>query len=229
MDNFVYPSITLVEIALTFFMGDWNEARWAAHKFHEDNTKFDHLLHLYHSALNLHLSKHHEEKESSQIPFLDVFVKSVVSGVTRGLHNILMTPTWPLTILNLASDIQMKWEKLALARLDNDDWQDDQWLLSAIPNGCNLRDYGFRFKKKYGMQYEFMDITRGGKDICIPTLHIDETTRVNFTNLMAFEQCLKTENNFTAYAMFMSNLIDGEEDVALLKEYGIISNRLGTN
>lgn len=234
MHNSMYPSITLVEIALTFFMGDWNDALWAARKFHENNTKFDHLLHLYHSSLNLHLSKH-KEKECSrqscwsfQVAFSDkihpAFASCHISdtGVIRKIHNLLKMP-----ILSFASGIKMKWEEV-MAKLNKDDRQ-EKWLRSGIPNATYLRDTGFSFKKKYTMEYEFMDITQKGTEISIPILHIDETTQVNFTNLIAFEQCLKSENNFTAYAMFMSHLIDAEEDVALPKECGIINNRLGTN
>ncbi|KAG6484275.1 hypothetical protein ZIOFF_061070 [Zingiber officinale] len=76
----------------------------------------------------------------------------------------------------------------------------------------------------------FLDITFNKGVLEIPPLEIDDDTNILFRNLIAFEQCQKDASgngNISAYASFMSCIIDTAADVELLQEKAIIINGFG--
>ncbi|XP_062163780.1 putative UPF0481 protein At3g02645 [Alnus glutinosa] len=61
----------------------------------------------------------------------------------------------------------------------------------------------------------------------LPVIHLDDNSEVVLRNLVAYEACIAPEVMiFTRYTELMNGIIDGEEDVRILREAGIILNRL---
>lgn len=66
--------------------------------------------------------------------------------------------------------------------------------------------------------------------IFLPPIEIFDSTEILFRNLIAFEMCKPSESNYVAwYLCLMDQLIDSEEDVALLRKRGIVTNRVGSD
>lgn len=202
-------AVSFTEIALAFFMGDRKAAQFTAEKFSKENAQFDHLLHLYHATLNSYSGRNYLSAVNKVGWFFIYPLVLLCSLIILIIKALLFLLLWILT-------------KLFIRR------HKPRWMPSGVPNARDLRDAGFRFHKKYEMDYNFMDISRRGRNIKIPVLHVNESLLTNFQNLIAFENCSSVYGkNFTAYAMLLDYLIDSAEDVAILKACGIIDNRLG--
>lgn len=127
----------------------------------------------------------------------------------------------------------------ALGRIAPPDW---------IPNATELDRAGVKFKKKKEPG-NFLNITfeqrkmeftpllcllklylmfRSGR-MEIPKLRIYDYTGPLFQNLIAFEQCYRTEMHITIYALFMDSIIDQAEDVRLLHLEGILKHKLSSD
>lgn len=66
--------------------------------------------------------------------------------------------------------------------------------------------------------------------IYLPPIEVADSTEILFRNLIAYEMCKPFELNYVAcYVCLMDQLIDSEEDVALLRKYGIVTNGLGSD
>lgn len=66
--------------------------------------------------------------------------------------------------------------------------------------------------------------------ICLPRITIHDSTEILFRNLLAFEMCKPSKPKYVArYVSLMDELIDSEEDVALLRKRKIITNHLGSD
>ncbi|OAY66973.1 UPF0481 protein [Ananas comosus] len=75
--------------------------------------------------------------------------------------------------------------------------------------------------------HSLLDIEFSNGVMDIPRLPIDEHTSCLFRNFIAFEQtCPQFGNDFTAYLVFMSQLMSMPEDVTLLAQRGIIEHQL---
>ncbi|PRQ26760.1 hypothetical protein RchiOBHm_Chr6g0298131 [Rosa chinensis] len=62
----------------------------------------------------------------------------------------------------------------------------------------------------------------------IPKLHTGDTTELVLTNLIAFEQCITSEDYcIRDYVSIMDELVDDSKDVGLLVKYKIVENDLG--
>ncbi|KAG6484280.1 hypothetical protein ZIOFF_061076 [Zingiber officinale] len=92
---------------------------------------------------------------------------------------------------------------------------------------------GFRKKRK---PTNFLDISFKGGVLEIPQIEVDEDTNILLRNLIALEQCringstaAGDDDPITAYALFMSCIIDTAADVEILQLKGIIVSRLGNN
>lgn len=91
-----------------------------------------------------------------------------------------------------------------------------------------LRESGIKFVRREGRQ--LMDIMFEDGNLYIPQLEIHDSTKPNFLNLMAFEQCFPwCSNQVTSYMSFMDGLIDSSKDVEYLREKGIIHHTLGSD
>ncbi|XP_055807939.1 UPF0481 protein At3g47200-like [Solanum dulcamara] len=67
--------------------------------------------------------------------------------------------------------------------------------------------------------------------LTLPPITIDDSTKSEFLNLVAYEACPDTPDDFgiTSYVSFMDSLIDHAEDVKELRSKGILLNFLGSD
>ncbi|CAN4090356.1 unnamed protein product [Withania somnifera] len=63
--------------------------------------------------------------------------------------------------------------------------------------------------------------------IKIPRLQVFDSTESNLRNLIAFEQQSEHHRYFSDFAIIMDHLIESDKDVNLLRQKGIIDNRIG--
>ncbi|KAH7866675.1 hypothetical protein Vadar_023504 [Vaccinium darrowii] len=96
----------------------------------------------------------------------------------------------------------------------------------TIPSVTELSKAGVRFLPTNGriLTVSF-DVTTA--TMCLPTVSLDVNTEVILRNLVAYEACNASGPLvFTRYTELMNGIIDTEEDAKLLREQGIILNRL---
>ncbi|XP_060213705.1 uncharacterized protein LOC132640912 [Lycium barbarum] len=67
--------------------------------------------------------------------------------------------------------------------------------------------------------------------LTLPPITIDDSTKSEFLNLVAYEACPDTPDDFgvTSYLSFMDSLIDHAEDMKELRSKGILLNFLGSD
>ncbi|CAN4080907.1 unnamed protein product [Withania somnifera] len=108
----------------------------------------------------------------------------------------------------------------------------------VIPNATELSEAGISFKKVGNIYRSFenedtedtslFDIKFENGLIKIPCLHVFDSTESNLRNLIAFEQHSDVHHRyFSDFALFMDHLIQSDQDVNLLRQKGIIVNRIG--
>ncbi|MCD9558661.1 hypothetical protein HAX54_016189 [Datura stramonium] len=96
----------------------------------------------------------------------------------------------------------------------------------AIPSVSELSKAGVNFVATNG---GITSISYDGKNMTfyLPTINLDVNTEVILRNLVAYEACNASGPLvLTRYTELMNGIIDTEEDVALLRERGIVLNRL---
>ncbi|XP_074343548.1 UPF0481 protein At3g47200-like [Apium graveolens] len=93
-----------------------------------------------------------------------------------------------------------------------------------IRSATELHEAGVCFVKGSGKLFE---VSFEAGRLTIPSLIVDDKTETFFRNLIAFEKCGHHVKYITSYIIFMYNLIETDEDMKLLLDYGIINNMLG--
>ena len=63
----------------------------------------------------------------------------------------------------------------------------------------------------------------------LPVIFVDDETEDILRNLLAFEITHKRETKFRMYILIMDQLIQNEEDLAILEEANVINNHLGSS
>lgn len=101
--------------------------------------------------------------------------------------------------------------------------------VKRIPRAVELRNAGIKFERSDGgikkIRFEPKRAT-----ICLPPINITDHTEVLFRNLVAFEVCKASKINYvTCYLSLMDELIDSDEDVAVLRRSNIVTNYLGSD
>ncbi|KAJ3679559.1 hypothetical protein LUZ60_017570 [Juncus effusus] len=104
--------------------------------------------------------------------------------------------------------------------------EDSSW--KVFPSATILHESGVTFKKKTKLR-DMFDITFENGVIEMPLLRIEDATKTTYANLMAFEQSQCNSTTFTSYVYLLDLIIDTGDDIALLKQLGIIENLLETN
>jgi hypothetical protein len=96
----------------------------------------------------------------------------------------------------------------------------------AIPSVTQLHKIGVNFRPtKGGLGSIYFNKNSG--IFYLPVIHLDDNSEVVLSNLVAYEACIAPEVMvFTRYTELMNGIIDTEEDVRILREAGIILNRL---
>lgn len=100
----------------------------------------------------------------------------------------------------------------------------------TIPTATKLKEAGIQFRKKViSGRGNFLDVSFKDGIIEIPTMVITDNTLSKFRNLLALEQTsMEYKSKFTSYIVFMDDLIDTSDDVALLMKSNIIENNIGS-
>lgn len=98
-----------------------------------------------------------------------------------------------------------------------------------IPRAVELGNSGIKFALCDG-GIQKIKFERKSAVIYLPPINITNHTEVLFRNLIAFEACKASEINYvTCYLSLMDELIDSEEDVAVLRRSDIVINYLGSD
>ncbi|XP_044482190.1 UPF0481 protein At3g47200-like [Mangifera indica] len=117
---------------------------------------------------------------------------------------------------------------------------DNKWI-HDLPCAVKLHESGVKFKKIHiGGEQSLFDIKFDKRkqlipffevhELQMPQLLVDEGTQRLFENIIALEQCLYPEDTQVCnYVELMTYLINTKEDMDLLVEKEIISNKLGDN
>ncbi|KAB1204660.1 hypothetical protein CJ030_MR8G012732 [Morella rubra] len=96
----------------------------------------------------------------------------------------------------------------------------------AIPSVTELHKLGVKFRPtKGGLRTINFDKSSG--TFFLPVVHLDDNSEVVLRNLVAYEACIAPDVMvFTRYTELMNGIIDTKEDVRMLREAGIVLNRL---
>ncbi|MQM15407.1 hypothetical protein Taro_048354 [Colocasia esculenta] len=105
---------------------------------------------------------------------------------------------------------------------------------NTIPSAVELHDSGVKFKRKVSRKDEkesYLDVTFTQEGTLeIPFFRVGQSASSHLLNFIALEQCQSKLNKcFTVYAIFMCNIIKIENDVSVLRKYGIIETTLGND
>ena len=106
------------------------------------------------------------------------------------------------------------------------------WDVEMIPSATELIDAGIKFQAaefpEYSRKAHQLRVSFSDGVLEIPWFRVDDTQYHSLRNLIALEQHF---NNipplYTSYCMFLDNLINSAEDVAILRRSGILQNLLG--
>ncbi|KAK3412057.1 hypothetical protein EUGRSUZ_I00819 [Eucalyptus grandis] len=101
---------------------------------------------------------------------------------------------------------------------------------NLIPRLTKLVEAGIKFVRGNMEILGDIQFQPGNGILEIPSIKIQEGTRLIFLNLIAFKQShFDCREHITSYVMFMHNLINSSEDVQYLCKRGIIKHCLGSN
>ncbi|KAG2700230.1 hypothetical protein I3760_07G222100 [Carya illinoinensis] len=96
----------------------------------------------------------------------------------------------------------------------------------AIPSVSELYNIGVKFRTAKG-GLEKINFDNSSGTFYLPVIHLDDNSEVVLRNLVAYEACIAPEVMVvTRYAELMNGIVDTKEDVKILREAGIIVNRL---
>ncbi len=96
----------------------------------------------------------------------------------------------------------------------------------SIPSVTQLHKIGVKFRPSKG-GLGTINFEKSSGTFYLPVINLDGNSEVVLRNLVAYEACIAPEVMiFTRYTELMNGIIDTEEDVRILREAGIILNRL---
>ncbi|XP_041021215.1 putative UPF0481 protein At3g02645 [Juglans microcarpa x Juglans regia] len=130
------------------------------------------------------------------------------------------------TVTNILSSAENVAEKLGGTSFNHISDESPSVDEIAIPSVTQLHKIGVKFRPvKGGLRTINFDKSSG--TFYLPIIHLDDNSDVVLRNLVAYEACIAPEVMvFTRYTEFMNGIIDTEQDVRILREAGIILNRL---
>jgi hypothetical protein len=108
------------------------------------------------------------------------------------------------------------------------DVEEQQEWVRTMPSAVELSEAGIHFKLSDTQSVLDIDFQNGV--LRMPLLHVREATESKFFNQMAFERLHGDAGNAVIdFIVFMDNMIDSGEDVALLTSKGLIEVMLGSD
>jgi RNAse (barnase) inhibitor barstar len=166
------------------------------------------------------------------------------SGVDSSYVKQLLNVTWnivsqlkiaPVRLLkNISSSTAIKLKLSKLKKPDDRENEDSSTSTNkpplveeiTIPSVTQLSKYGVSFIPTKG-NISTIAFDKEKAAFHLPTISLDSNSEVMFRNLVAYEiSSASGPLLFTRYIELMNGIVDTEEDARLLRESGIISNRL---
>lgn len=99
-----------------------------------------------------------------------------------------------------------------------------------IPHAVELRNAGIKFSALQGGCIKQIKFDENSATIFLPPISIANMTEGVLRNLIAYEMCKPSQINYVSfYVGLMNDLIDTEQDVALMRRMGVIKNWLGSD
>ncbi|MQL94541.1 hypothetical protein Taro_027201 [Colocasia esculenta] len=195
--------LTLMDIALGFLKVKLPKEQ------HPIPNKVYHLLHLHHLCLNP-TSGTEEPRHCTFVHCLLYPFKNathLISLLFFGLLYLLLIHKWPCCYFPKKGS--------GVPRM--------------IPCATELHKAGVKFRRKEGVS-SYLKVSFAHGILEIPFLRVQESTSSELRNFIALEQCCpQVGSYFTSYAVFMDNIINTENDVAILEKYRIIESKLGND
>ncbi|CAK9185910.1 unnamed protein product [Ilex paraguariensis] len=107
-----------------------------------------------------------------------------------------------------------------------------EWL--SYRSAKELRTVGIHFKRSESQRFSDIKFESSGffsSHLRLPPITIDDSTKSKLLNLVAYEACPDTPDDFgvTSYVCFMDSIIDHDKDVEELRSKGILLNFLGSD
>lgn len=100
----------------------------------------------------------------------------------------------------------------------------------GIPHAVELRNAGIKFSALQGVCIKQIKFDENSATIFLPPISIMDLTEGVLRNLIAYEMCKPSEINYVSYYVaLMNDLIDTEQDVALMRRMGVLKNLLGSD
>ena len=189
--------------------------RWYPKSIHETNRPkdFHHLLHLCH--IYFRPSKKQEEVQHNQNGplYLHKFLSFGRKYIKVGYH--------------------FEDNETRLSPTQGVNYQQNGMELNRWRRAAQYLEAGVKFKKR---EYDnldphsLLDVRFRNGAMEMPCIVIDESTGSLFRNLIAFEQtCPQFGDDFTAYTVFLSQLVSTPEDVTLLAQREIVVHHLDSD
>lgn len=99
-----------------------------------------------------------------------------------------------------------------------------------IPHAVELRNAGIKFSALQRGCINHIKFDENSATIFLPPISIMDHTEGVFRNLIAYEMCKPSEIDYViCYAALMKDLINTEQDVALMRRMGVLENWLGSD
>ncbi|KAF8023309.1 hypothetical protein BT93_F0724 [Corymbia citriodora subsp. variegata] len=90
-----------------------------------------------------------------------------------------------------------------------------------------LREAGVRFRPGKETS-SLLDVDFKDGTLVLPHMVVHQWTEVYFRNMIAYEQCHRSDKYISSYAILMDSLINTPNDVDFLINHGILKNQLGS-
>ncbi|CAK7356977.1 unnamed protein product [Dovyalis caffra] len=179
-----------------------------------------------------------DQQESKGFGFDSNSLKEILKEIWNIVSQLNIAPVRLLNNISSSAIIKLKFCWTILSRLlhisnDSENEDSDSSINKpplveeiTIPSVTHLSNSGFSFIPTKG-NISTINFNKEKAAFYLPTISLDLNSEVMFRNLIAYE--ISNASGpliFTRYIELMNGIIDTEEDVRLLREKGIIVNRL---
>ncbi|KVH98055.1 Protein of unknown function DUF247, plant [Cynara cardunculus var. scolymus] len=191
---------------------------------------------LYHMIVDPIMLSHNQQEEEEEETRYNFF-KGIINGVQRFLERLkhsepvkLIEKFSPAIVSNVPVVRIFKHhvfkEDKQVLNVDQRDHKPPLTEEISIPSVTDLSKAGFRFSPSAGGIFT-INFDANSSVFFLPVLSLDVNTDVVLRNLIAYEACNASGPLIlTRYTELMNGIIDTKEDAKLLRERGIMVNRL---
>ncbi|GLJ51214.1 hypothetical protein SUGI_1089640 [Cryptomeria japonica] len=183
----------------------------------KDLEKYNHMLGLFHSFVTEeYLARGQKDKPQQE-------AKKDSSAICISIKNCMGKP-------QEGDQLQTQGDK---KQKETEEKHDDERFLKAFikSSASELFNSGMKFVPYYGVpSKEKLSFDKNKRALSLPTVFITDSSEMIFRNLMAMEACRpESAKHISYYVLLMNTLIEGEEDVAVLRRAGVIQSSMGTD